>query len=261
MKALLQQINKKLQAVYLIALFFIVWQVVPSLGLVNTNYFPALSTVLSRGFEVGLAQIGSDVGHSLLRIVLGFAIATVTALPLGFILSGALPRLGKFLGPLTTFLSQIPPFILLPVFVLVLGVGEQSIVAVIFWSAFWPILFACIRGISLTDPLLIKSARSMGAGPLTIFAKVVIPNAVPSIMTGMRYALTFSFMMLIAAESMGSFAGMGYELTLAQRRAQIPIIYFMVIVIAVVGLLVNYLFELFEKKVTAWKQDGAEGVA
>ncbi|MDR1714033.1 MAG: ABC transporter permease [Coriobacteriales bacterium] len=262
LRSVFSALNDKLAGIYLIVLFFISWQVVPTLGLVNTLYFPALSTVLSAGInDIGVSAILSDLGNSLRRVVIGYGLAIVAALPVGFILAGALPKLAQFLKPLMSFLSQIPPFILLPVFVLLFKVGEFSICAVIFWSAFWPILFATILGISLVDPLLIKAARSMAADKVTIFTDVIIPGALPSIMTGLRYGLTFTFMMLIAAESLGSFAGLGYEMMVAQRRAQIPKIYFMVLLIAIVGIIANYLLELLERKAVIWNRDATEKVA
>jgi NitT/TauT family transport system permease protein len=258
---LLSAANDKLAGIYLVILFFIAWQAIPSLGLVDPIYFPSLSTVLAAGADLGVVRIASDILNSLRRVVIGFGLAIVLSLPVGFVLAGALPRLARFLKPLMTFLSQIPPFILLPVFVLIFKVGEASIDAVIFWSAFWPILFATILGISLVDPLLVKSARSMGADRFVIFTDVIIPGALPQIMTGLRYGLTFTFMMLIGAESLGSFTGMGYELIVAQRRAQIPNIYFMVLVIAVVGILANYLLELLEKRLVVWGRNDGKGVA
>jgi len=251
-RKLLTLLNDKLAGFYLVILFFISWQVIPSLGLVSPVYFPPLSTVLEAGYNLGAWAILSDIANSLRRVVIGFGLAIVVALPASFALAGAFPRVAKFLNPLMTFLSQIPPFILLPVFVLIFKVGEGSISAVIFWSAFWPILFAAMLGIGTVDPQLVKQARSMGADKFTVFTDVVIPGALPNIMTGLRYGLTFTFMMLIGAESLGSFQGMGYELIVAQRRAVIPNIYFMVLVIAVVGMAANYLLEVLEKRLIVW---------
>jgi NitT/TauT family transport system permease protein len=260
LRHVLSAVNNKLAGSYLVILFFIGWQVIPSLGLVDAVYFPSLSTVLAAGADLGVAKIAIDILYSLRRVIIGFGLAILVSLPLGFILAGALPRLARFLSPLMTFLSQIPPFILLPVFVLIFKVGEASIDAVIFWAAFWPILFATILGIGLVDPALVKSARSMGADGLTIFTDVIIPGALPQVMTGLRYGLTFTFMMLIGAESLGSFDGMGYELIVAQRRAQIPNIYFMVLVIAVVGIAANSLLELLEKRLVVWARTDERAV-
>jgi NitT/TauT family transport system permease protein len=238
-------------------LFFVAWQALPSLGLVNPVYFPPLSKVLADGLGLGLPTVAADVASSLGRILLGFALGAVAALPAGLALALAFKPALRMLNPLMTFLSQIPPFILFPVFVLLFKVGETGIIAVIFWSVFWPILFAAIGGASRVDGLLIRSARSMGATKARILARVILPWALPTVLTGMRYSLTFAFMMLINAESMGSYAGMGYELFVASRRAEIPEVYFMVLVIAVVGLAVNWLFELLERRLTRWR--GAEG--
>lgn len=252
-----RRVNRRLAGAYLLLLFFVAWQALPSLGLVNPVYFPPLSKVLADGLGLGLPTVAADVASSLGRILLGFALGAVAALPAGLALALAFKPALRMLNPLMTFLSQIPPFILFPVFVLLFKVGETGIIAVIFWSVFWPILFAAIGGASRVDGLLIRSARSMGATKARILARVILPWALPTVLTGMRYSLTFAFMMLINAESMGSYAGMGYELFVASRRAEIPEVYFMVLVIAVVGLAVNWLFELLERRLTRWR--GAEG--
>jgi NitT/TauT family transport system permease protein len=253
MKRIWLYISEKLSAFYLILLFFAAWQIIPSLGLVNTHFFPPLSQVLSEAGKVGYANILVNILVSLRRVAVGFLLATAVALPLGFVLAGAFRRLADLLSPLTTFLAQIPPFILFPVFVVIFGTGELSVHIVIFWSAVWPILFYTVTGATQVDSQLVKSARSMGADKLSIFFYVILPSSLPSILTGMRSGLTLCFMMLIGAETMGASSGMGWQINMAKRMAVVPRIYLITMVVAVVGLLINYLFELLENRIVIWK--------
>jgi NitT/TauT family transport system permease protein len=259
--ALLGRLNQRASAVYLLLIFFVLWEIVPRVGLADPVYLPPLSRVLQEAAVVGFSQLATDVIISVGRIVSGFAIAIVCALPLGFVLAGAFKKASAFLNPLMTFFSQIPPFILFPVFIIIFGVGETGILTVIIWSAFWPTLFAAIAGANHADPLLIKSARSMGAGRLSIFANVIIPGALPQIMTGMRNGLTLCFMMLIGAETMGASSGMGWEINMAQRMAVVPRIYLMALVVAIVGLIINYLFEWLERHVVVWRDVAEQELA
>ena len=246
-------LHEKLSAFYLLLLFFAVWQIVPSLGLVNTHFFPPLSQVLGEAGRLGFLDILVNVLTSLRRVAVGFLLATAAALPLGFILAGALPRAADFLNSLMAFLAQIPPFILFPVFVVIFGTGEISVHVVIFWSALWPILFHTIAGVNLVDPQLIRSARTMGADGVSVFLDVVLPGALPSILAGMRSGLTLCFMMLIGAETMGASSGMGWQINMAQRMAIVPRIYLVAMIVAVVGLVINAFFELLERKIVVWK--------
>ncbi len=260
MKSVFLKIHDMVKSAYIITGVLVFWQLAPYLGLVNPRFLPPLSRVLAETFQLGLGSIAIDIINSLKRVILGFSLAAIITLPLGFILAGAFPRLAKLLNPLMLFLSQIPPFILFPIFVVIFGIGEGGIFTVIFWSAIWPILFNTIAGTQSFDTQLVKSARSMGASQLTIFLKVIIPGTLPYIMTGMRTAMTICFIMLIGAETMGASSGLGWEIHQAQRMAVIPRIYLIVLVVAIVGLLINYLFEWLEKNIVIWKEDAHEGL-
>ncbi|MDR1082564.1 MAG: ABC transporter permease [Coriobacteriales bacterium] len=261
LRLLFTRINRRISAVYLLIIFFAFWQIAPLIGLADPVYLPPLSRVLAEAAVVGFSQLATDVLVSVWRVIAGFLIAIILALPLGFVLAGAFKRVSDILGPLMTFLSQIPPFILFPVFIIIFGVGETGIFAVIIWSAFWPTLFSTIAGSNHVDPLLVKSARSMGADRLSIFTDVIIPSSLPQIMTGMRSGLTLCFMMLIGAETMGAASGMGWEINMAQRMAIIPRIYLMALLVAIVGLLINYLFEWLEQTVVVWRDDAQQELA
>ena len=106
-----------------------------------------------------------------------------------------------FLGPLLELFRNTAALALLPVFVLILGLGETSKISIIVYGCAWPILLNTISGVKTVDPLLVKSARSMGLSQLRLFQKVVLPAAVPTIFTGIRLAGSYSVLILIAAET------------------------------------------------------------
>lgn len=258
MKKLLALVNNKLMGVYLIIAFLAFWQLAPSLGLANPIFVPPLSTVLAEGHEMTLIKILINIAVSMKRVVIGFVISTALGLPFGFILAGALPRVVSFIRPLTVFLSQIPPFILFPIFVIISGPGEGGIYTVIFWSSFWPILFTTIAGVQHVDARLIRCAKAMKASNFDIFFKVVLPGAFPTIMTGIRSGLTMSFLMLIGAESMGADSGLGWLIHNSQSMGFIPRIYLGALLVAVVGFALNYFSETVEKNVFDWKEVAEE---
>jgi len=204
MLKILSIINKKLISLYVIIAFFILWEVAPRIGLADPQFMPPLSHVLASAKQVTILAIILDTAVSLKRIIIGFTLSTVLAVPIGFLLGGAFPWLAKFFKPLLNFLSQIPAFILFPVFVI-------------------------------------------------IFFKVIIPAALESIIIGMKTGMSMAFMMLIGAESLGADSGLGWLIHNAQSMGFVPRIYLAVILVAVLGLVVNYVFQWIEESIIIWK--------
>ncbi|MDF2570538.1 MAG: ssuC 8 [Sporomusa sp.] len=254
MKEIITTIHNKLLGFYLYFLVLILWEIAPRLGWTSDVFLPPLSRVIQTAFDLGLANVLIYISISLKRVFTGFFLATLLALPLGFILAGGLPWLARFLRPLTIFLSSIPPFILFPIFVIIVGVGEGGIYTVIFWSSFWPILFTTIVGIQNVDTLLIRAGRAMNANKLELFYKVVLPGAMPTIISGIRTGLTMSFFMLIGAESMGADSGLGWMIHNAESMGFVERIYLGAILVAGVGFVLNYALETLESIVLYWQE-------
>ncbi|BAH07522.1 ABC transporter permease [Clostridium kluyveri] len=193
-----------------------------------------------------------NVFVSLKRSAAGFALALLVAIPLGLVI-GWFKKFERFIDPLLQIFRQTSALALFPVFILVFGIGETSKIAIIFWGVQWPILISTIEGVKNVDPILIKSARSMGASQFTIFRKVILPSAFPSIITGIRLSATSAILVLIAAEMMGASSGLGYLLYDTQVKYQIPKMYAAIITMSLIGIIVNYTIVAFENRVTKWK--------
>jgi NitT/TauT family transport system permease protein len=253
-KKILFGLNDKLMNVYLLILFILLWQFAPALGWTNPIFIPSFSTIIYEAAALTLPKVLMHVGHSLRRVIVGFVICMAAALPVGFILAGALPRIAAVLQALMKFLSQIPPYILYSVIAIVSGPGEKAITFVIVWSAFWPVLFTTIQGIGDIDARLIRCARSMSAGHISVFFKVVVPAVFPNLMRGVRQGMTMAFLMLIGAESMGAQSGIGWLIHNAQVMGYINRIYLGALLTAVIGFLLNFTMTYIEKKLTVWKE-------
>lgn len=247
-------LNHKLMSVYLLILFIALWQAAPALGWVNPVFIPSFSTVLDSAAELTPWGLLLHIGQSLRRVVTGMAICAALALPLGFILGGALPKTAAALKALMNFLAQIPPYILYAVIVIIAGPGETAITFVIVWSAFWPVLFTVIEGVKEIDPRLIRCAKSMNTGAAQLFFKVALPAAFPNLMRGLRQGLTLGFLMLIGAESMGAKSGIGFLIHNAQVMGYISRIYLGALLSAALGFLLNFFAGFIEKKLVVWKE-------
>jgi NitT/TauT family transport system permease protein len=229
------------------------WEAVPRLGLADPTFLPPFSDVIAAGWQ--LAQTGElydDVAASLLRALSGFLISVVLIVPLGLVV-GWYARLGDLLNQFIEVCRNTAPLALLPVFILLLGVGELSKVTMVVYSCAWPLLLNTIAAVKQVDPLLIKSARTMGANPQQLFRKVILPAALPTIFVGIRLASASAMLVLVASEMVGAKAGLGYLIIYSQYSFLIPQMYFGILGITVIGLAFNAVLEALEGRLMRWK--------
>jgi NitT/TauT family transport system permease protein len=229
------------------------WEVIPRLGLADPAFLPPFSDVIAAGWR--LAQSGElydDVGASLLRALSGFLISVVLIVPLGLAV-GWYVRLGDILNQFIEVCRNTAPLALLPVFILLLGIGEFSKITMVVYSCAWPLLLNTIAGVKQVDPLLIKSARTMGASPQQLFRKVILPAALPTIFVGIRLASASAMLVLVASEMVGAKAGLGYLIIYSQYSFLIPQMYFGILGITVIGLTFNAVLEALEGRLMRWK--------
>ncbi|MBD1541981.1 ABC transporter permease [Arthrobacter sp. IA7] len=238
-----------------IILFLLLWELGPTyLAPASTRVFlPPLHEVLEAlGTLIGNGQLQNHLAASLSRSASGFGIAVVTAVALGLLVAwyGALDR---FLNPLLEVFRNTAALALLPVFTLLLGIGETSKISIVAYAAFFPVLLNTIAGVRTVDPLLIRAARSLGLSNFQLFQKVILPSAVPTIFTGIRMAGTSSILVLIAAEMVGAKAGLGYLIVNSQMSFLIPDMYAGILTVSLLGLLVNYLLVGVERHFSRWR--------
>ncbi|MBC2580709.1 ABC transporter permease [Clostridium sp. DJ247] len=237
-------------------IFFALWQILPSAGIINSQFIPSISDILTT--LVKLASTGELFTHvkaSLSRAMEGFALAAVIGIPLGFLLGGWFKVLEELIDPLLQVLAQVNPFSLLPIFILFFGIGEVAKVAIIFWVSVWPILFSTINGVKSIDPLLVKAARAMSTPKLFLFWKVVLPGSASMIFSGIRSSVGSSFLMLVAAEMIGASAGLGWLVLNAQNNYQISRLFAAAFTIAVLGIALTKIINFIERRVITWKED------
>ncbi|MDO3700313.1 ABC transporter permease [Micromonospora sp. C28SCA-DRY-2] len=232
-----------------------VWETAPRAGLVDRVFLPPLSEVLGAwGQLLRSGQLADHVGASLTRSLTGLGLAVLTAIPLGLLIGWYRP-LAELLSPLLEVFRNTAALALLPVFVLILGLGETSKIALVLYACSWPILLNTVAGVKGVDPLLVRSARSMGLDHLRLFQKVILPGAVPTIFTGVRLAGAYSILVLVAAEMVGAKAGLGYLINYAQYNFAIPDMYAGIITISAIGLVVNQLLVAVERRFSTWRVD------
>ncbi len=234
------------QRLIAIIIFLLAWEIAVRTGLTYPAPIPPVSRIFIDLVNIALSGLlWKHTFISLLRVFSGYALAIAIAIPLGLVIGWFKPW-EKYLDPLLQTLRQIPLIGLFPVFILIFGMGELPKILLIMLAAMWWILLSTIRGVHNIDPILVKTARSVGATHWDMFRKVVLPSAVPSIFTGLRYASTEVIFVLIAVEMLGAKEGLGLLL----HRKMWPVIVFMTIL----GVFSNYLLVTVERKLTTWKE-------
>lgn len=242
--------------IIVVAIFFLIWELAARTGILDTQFIPAFSTVALRMFKMALSgELFIHIAISIERMAIGFILATIVAVPAGFILGGWVPNLASFFNPLFTNFSQVNPFTLIPLFIILFGIGEAGKVSIIFWVILWPMLFTTMAGINQIDPIFIKGARSMGATGIQIFFNVILPGSISRIFTGIKTALTVGFTMLIGTEMVGSEAGIGWIVSNSQKNYDVPKLYVGILTIAIVGTLISVLADNLKSSIIVWEDN------
>lgn len=222
-----------------IALVALVWELAPRLGLVDAYFVPPLSTVLGAWWElVVTGQLVDHLTASVIRSAAGFLLAVALAIPLGAAIAWSTP-VRQLLTPVLEVFRNTAALAILPVFVLILGIGEVSKIAIVVFACFFPILLSTISGVGAVDTQLLRTAQVLRLSPVTTFVKIVFPAAVPTIFTGIRIAGAAAILVLIAAEMIGATAGLGFLINYSQYNFLIPQMYAAILTTSALGLVVN----------------------
>jgi NitT/TauT family transport system permease protein len=246
----LGRIGRGLLGVVILAL---VWEFVPRLGLVNSYFLPPLHTVLGAWWDLAKSgELERNLRASIVRSGVGFAIAVATAIPTGVAIAWYRPVREVLTPPLEVF-RNTAALALLPVFTLILGIGESSKIAIIVYACFFPVLLSTITGVATVDPQLLRSAKVLGLSPMATFRKVVFPAAVPTIFTGIRLSGAAAILVLIAAELIGATAGLGFLINYTEMNFLIPQMYAAILTTTLLGLAVSYGLVVLERRFSRWR--------
>ncbi|MEU2264437.1 ABC transporter permease [Streptomyces sp. NPDC019645] len=231
----------------------LLWEIAPRAGLVDRTFLPPFSEVADAWW--GLAadgQLADNARASLARSFSGFGIAVAVAVPLGVLIGWYRP-VADLLGPLLEVFRNTAALALLPVFVLLLGIGETSKISIVVYACTWPILLNTISAVRHVDPTLLKLAKSMDLSAPRLFQKVILPASVPVMFTGIRLAGAVSILVLVAAEMIGAKAGLGYLINASQYNFAIPQMYAGIITISAIGVVFNQFLVTVERRLSSWR--------
>ncbi len=243
--------------VFAVLLFFAVWQVFAlvnqSLQLVNPLFMiPPLELrhTLMRQWEQGILL--DDLRVSLTTAFEGYVIGCTIGVVTG-IMSGYLLLVQRLWDPIVQIFRAIPPLAFLPMFILYLGIDDLTRVVFIAYAVYFYTYMNTMQGVRHIDPVLIRAAQSLGAKQLRIFRTIILPGAMPSIMTGLRISAGMALFVLVAAELIAADAGIGYRIMWARQYFQVDTMLFDAFLIGILGFTIDAVMRRIEFWVLRWK--------
>jgi len=226
------------------------WQIVASIK--QTVYVPPVSTIFLTFLHEWISPTFKQQAiPSLYRMAVGYFFATLVGITIGIVI-GSFKRIYQLLDPLLQFWRAIPATAIIPVGILLIGIGDQMKMVVICFGAMWPILINSADGARLVPTERLDTARIFGLKPIETLLRVILPSATPMIAAGMRTGLSIAFIMIVVSEMIGSTDGLGYYILQAQRTFAIPEMYGGILLLAILGYLLNTGFVQVERRVLAW---------
>ncbi|HYQ15831.1 MAG TPA: ABC transporter permease [Polyangiaceae bacterium] len=213
---------------------------------------PAPSEVaLAVGELVQTPKFAAHVGSSITRIFIGFSIAALLAVTLGLLI-GRFRLVARSLLPPLEVIRPIPAVAWIPIAILLFASAEQSMVFITFIGAFFPILLSTVHGVEALDRRLVFASLSLGAGPLDVFWEVILPGAMPSIVTGLSIGMGTSWFSLVTAEMISGQYGIGYYTWEAYTLQKYPSIVLGMIAIGVLGMGSSFLVRVVGQRLMPW---------
>lgn len=196
-------------------------------------------------------RIESDVVPSVVRFLIGTGCAILLGIAFG-VLIGSVRWVRQLTEPLLEFFRAIPPPVLVPVLMLVVGVNDRMKVLVIISGAIWPVLLNAIEGVRALDPVLKDTARTYGITGLARLRHVVLPSAGPQISAGIRQALSIGLILMVISEMFASSSGLGFTIVVFQRSFAVPEMWSGIVLLGLIGFLMSVVFQVCERRVLHW---------
>ena len=239
-----------------LALLIFAWEAVARLGWVPALFLPAPTAVLAEASRMARSgELWRHVGASLGRVAAGFGLGAVTGTALGILL-GSSRALWAVGNPLIAATYPIPKIALLPLIILWLGIGETPKVVMIALGVFFPVVINAHAGVRGTDPLMVKAAKSLGAGSRQVILKVVLPSALPTILAGYRLGAGIALLLVVSAEMINATTGIGFLILNSGDLMLTGKLMVGLATLSLLGLASTWALRALEAWLAPWKEEG-----
>ncbi|MEB3369294.1 ABC transporter permease [Saccharopolyspora mangrovi] len=242
--------------------FLLLWEAFSRSGLVDPQYFPPPTVVLTRFVELlGDPSFLLDLIASVLAWAIALGISIAIAVPAGLLL-GSVRSIRVATRAIIEFLRPIPSVALIPLAIVLVGSGPETKITLAVYAAVWPILFNTIYALDEVDPVMVDTARSFGFGRARTMFTVLLPNAAPFVLTGIRMSASVALILVVSTEFLaGGGSGLGsFVLDASTGAGRMDLVLAGTIVAGIVGYLINEALETVHKRGLAWSAIDREAV-
>lgn len=250
--------KRQLKIIILGAIPFLIvllaWWLVTRFGLVKSYFLPSPQAVAQAGRSLIFEhQLLKDILISVFRILIGFILAVVLALPIGALI-GSRKGIERTVEPIIDFIRYTPIPAFIPLLILWLGVGETEKIVIIAASIFFQLVLMVANSIAKVPAEIIQFARTLGLKRKELLIKIIFPHALPAIIDDMRISMGWAWSSLLIAEIVGATSGIGYVIIQAQRLLQTGSVIFVVILVGILGIITDLIFKLVRIYLFPWSK-------
>jgi len=229
------------------------WQLGADAGLISPVFFPGPDRSFGTLWEqLHEPEFWHAFGETLRRMALGFVSAALIGIAAGALI-GLSRNLRDYVEPTLELIRPLPASAVIPVFVLLIGLNERMIIAVIAFASLWPVLLGTVHGFKTVEPRLLEVSRLLHLSSLALIFKIALPSAMPDIFAGLRLALTVSLILAVVTEMLSGVPGLGHNIIMAARSFRSADLYAGIIVLGAIGYLSNIALERLERHVLRWR--------
>jgi NitT/TauT family transport system permease protein len=230
----------------------LMWAALAAWGGMDPTFMPSPGAVLAKAWDWALENnLLEDMGISIYRVVAGFALSAVFALPLGLLI-GSFRAVQALLEPLTDLIRYMPAVAFIPLVMLWVGIDEGSKISIIFIGTFFQMVLMVAEDVRRVPAAQVEAAQTMGASRWELVEKVILPSARPALLDTLRITMGWAWTYLVVAELVAANSGLGYAILRAQRFLQTDTIFAGIIVIGLIGLVTDQLFRLAHRRAFPW---------
>ncbi|MFX3673086.1 MAG: ABC transporter permease [Paenisporosarcina sp.] len=231
----------------------IVWEFLSRTSLIDTRFFPpptqivsTLTSLLTNG------ELFEHLGISLFRIIAGFLLGVIPGIVIGLCM-GLYAPVRHFVSPLIMALMPIPTLALLPLILIVFGIGETSKIVTIAGSVFFPVVINTVAGVITIDSIYIDVAKNYGANKKDFFLKIALPGSLPVMLEGIQMGQAIALLTIVAAEMMGATSGIGYLIWTSYSAFLLKEMFVGLILISFFGYLFSLMIRGLQRKLLPWR--------
>ncbi len=245
--------SERLMALVSPIILLLIWEAASWMGYIDLRFFPAPSSIFMEAERMIISgELWMHVSISLQRIIIGFIFGAVPGIILGLLI-GLFKPVRALIQPIVDATFPIPKLAVLPLFIMIFGLGEESKYAIIATAVIYMVLINTAAGVRNIEKIYLDVGRNYRANKWMMFTDIALPGALPLIATGLKLGMGVALLVIVAAEFVGAKAGIGYLVWTSWQIFQVEKMYVGLLVSAVLGFVVAILLEYLEQILVPWK--------